>query len=91
MNLQKVANYLIENLTKNGFIIHRYNAFITNSIYLKLDYGACNSIRISDHNGYEHLSYKYNVISGFSNFNGKHWSKDKKIFGDIIVVQIKSH
>lgn len=45
-------------------IIHRYEAFSTNSIYLKFDYGAANSLRISDHAGYGYLSYRYNIIFG---------------------------
>ena len=57
----QIAEYVIEELLKHGFVIHRYDAHSTCSIYLKLDYGACNSIRISDHDGYEHLSYKYNI------------------------------
>lgn len=63
MNLEKVAAIICDKLLQNGFIIHRYYAFSTNSIYLKLDYGASNSIRISDHEGYQHLRYKYVVLT----------------------------
>ena len=77
MKCKEIADYISEKLLQEGFIIHKYQAFSTCSIYLKLDYGACNSIRISDHNGYEHLSYKYNInqkcyCSG--------WRKDKNDF-----------
>lgn len=55
------AAYIIDKLKVQGIVIHRYNAYSTNSIYLKLDYGVCNSIRISDHSGKQHLSYRYNI------------------------------
>lgn len=60
--LQDVADYLIKVLKENGFTIHRYDAYSSNSIYLKLDYGVCNSIRISDHSGKAYLKYRYNLI-----------------------------
>jgi len=61
--LNKMADKLAQMLIKEGFTIQRYDAYSTNSIYLKLDYGLCNSIRISDHKGKEHLSYMYNLRS----------------------------
>lgn len=73
MKLLKVARYLENELLKRGFIIHRYDAYSTNSIYLKLDYGACNSIRISDHDGKQYLMYKYNVVL---NTQLGRWRKD---------------
>ena len=80
MKCKDIAKYISQELVNKGFIVHRYDSYSTCSIYLKLDYGACNSIRISDHNGYQHLSYKYNIISGYNNFSGKNWHKDKKGF-----------
>ena len=74
MKCKEIAKYISEELLKYGFVIHRYDSYSTCSIYLKLDYGACSSIRISDHNGYEHLSYKYNIKQGTC-ANG--WYKDK--------------
>lgn len=62
MKCKEIADYVCRQLSEQGFIIHRYEAFSTCSIYLKLDYGACNSIRISDHRGYAHLSYKYCIL-----------------------------
>lgn len=61
--LTSTANKLIKMLKKEGFTIQRYDAYSTNSIYLKLDFGVCNSIRISDHKGKDGLSYKYNLLS----------------------------
>ena len=56
-----MADLMCELLIKEGFIVQRYDAYSTNSIYLKLDYGMCNSIRISDHEGKKYLNYKYNL------------------------------
>ena len=60
--LQDLTEHIIHILKSNGFTIHRYDAYSTNSIYLKLDYGVCNSIRISDHSGKKYLKYRYNLI-----------------------------
>ena len=38
MNEKKIAEILINKLNELGFIIHKYNAVTTNSIYLKLDF-----------------------------------------------------
>ena len=55
-----LINYLTKKCT--DIIIHYYHSYTSNSIYVKLDYGAANSIRISDHdktdNGY---NYKYEL------------------------------
>lgn len=62
MDIKTIADFIIQTLKSNGFTIHRYDAYSTNSIYIKLDWGVCNSIRISDHNGKKYLKYRYNVI-----------------------------
>ena len=59
---QSIADSLIHTLSQAGFTIQRYDASTTDSIYLKLDYGVGNSIRISNHTGKKHLNYRYNVI-----------------------------
>ena len=61
--IDKVAEELITRLKKAGFIIQRYDSYSSMSIYLKLDYGVCNSIRISDHQGKKHLAYRYNFLT----------------------------
>ena len=61
--LQVTAEYIIVCLKKEGVVIQRYDSYSSNSIYLKLDYGVSNSIRISDHKGKKHLSYRYNILS----------------------------
>lgn len=61
--LDNLADSIAKRLISEGFTVQRYNAYTTNSIYLKLDYGVCNSIRISDHPGKKYLKYRYNIGS----------------------------
>lgn len=61
----KVAKELIKNLRELGFIVHRYDAVTTNSIYLKLDYGVCCGIRIADHKGKQKYHYRFNVYKDY--------------------------
>lgn len=61
--INKIADEIVKTLSPY-FTIQRYDAHKTDSIYLKLDYGVCNSIRISDHPGKRHLQYRYNLIIG---------------------------
>lgn len=76
-SLEAIAEEVI-NILKDKVVIHRYDSYSTNSIYLKFDYGVANSLRISDHRGKRHLSYRYNIIEGLkisskkSNFNRGH-------------------
>lgn len=64
MTTEQVAELLIDELMNKcpDIIIHYYHSYTSNSVYLKLDYGAASSIRISDHdksdNGY---NYKYEL------------------------------
>lgn len=62
--LQGAAEYLVQRLKAEGFKVQRYDAYSTQSVYLKLDYGVGNSIRISDHLGKRHLAYRYNLVEG---------------------------
>lgn len=65
MNEKEMAKILINELSKLGFVIHRYNAVTTNSIYLKLDFGVCCGIRIADHNGKKKYHYRFNIVKGY--------------------------
>lgn len=62
--IKTLADTLVSRLKGQGFHILRYDAYSTSSVYLKLDYGVCNTIRISDHEGKKHLQYRYNLIIG---------------------------
>jgi hypothetical protein len=61
--MKKLADQIAKSLKKHGFILQRYNSHGTNSIYLKLDYGVSHSLRISDHRGKKHLSYRFNLLT----------------------------
>ena len=63
LSVDELASIVASRLVSEGFKVHRYDAVTTNSVYLKPDYGACGSIRISDHPGYKHLSYRWNIGS----------------------------
>lgn len=61
--IKKTADFLIKRLKAEGIVVQRYDSYSSNSIYLKLDFGACHTIRLSDHKGKRHLSYRYNVLT----------------------------
>lgn len=61
----EVSNKLINKLKEKGFQINKYYAKTTRSIYLKLDYGVCGGIRISDHKGKKKYRYKFNLIKQY--------------------------
>lgn len=58
---KRMADDIARRLVAEGFTVHRYDAEKTDSVYLKLDWGACNGIRISDHPGLQHAKYRYNI------------------------------
>lgn len=59
--VKEFADKLAQELVRKGFVVQRYDSDTT--VYLNLDYGACNSIRISDQKGKEHLNFRYNIGS----------------------------
>lgn len=61
----EVSNKLIKELKEKGFQVSKYYAKTTKSIYLKLDYGVCCGIRISDHKGKKKYRYKFNIIKQY--------------------------
>lgn len=75
--VQNLAEVLQEALLKAGIVVQRYDAYSTDSIYLKLDYGVCNSIRISNHNGKRYLKYRYNIGSHIPKYRMAHDRYDR--------------
>lgn len=69
-SLNDIAEAVIEQLS-GKVVIHRYDSYSTNSIYLKFDYGVANSLRISDHNGKKHLRYRFNILESMRNASSK--------------------
>lgn len=64
---KKIANKIKNMLLKRGFLIDIKVSKNTNSVYLKIDNGACSTIRISDHINNNSKS-KFNMIK---NYTGK--------------------
>lgn len=62
---------MIKRLLQAGVTVQRYDAYSTDSIYLKLDYGVCNSIRIGGHPGKGYLKYRYNIGGYIKKFKEK--------------------
>lgn len=58
---KSLADDISKRLVAEGFTVHRYDAVSTDSVYLKLDWGACNGIRVSGHPGLQHAKHRYNI------------------------------
>lgn len=71
MTIKQLAERVIKQLKAEGFTIQLYEAYTTHSVYIKLDYGMCHSIRISDHDGKKHLKYRYNVLTSYKGHHPK--------------------
>ena len=69
-SLNNIADAVIDKL-RGKVVIHRYDSFSTNSIYLKFDYGVANSLRISDHDGKRHLKYRFNIMESMGSRSSK--------------------
>ncbi len=61
MTTKQVAQYIAKQLLAAGVVIQYYEAYSTNSIYLKFDCGLANSLRIGDHKGKKNLNYMFMV------------------------------
>ena len=71
----KVASKLTDKLANNGIKVNIYLSKTSKSVYLKLDYGACGGIRISDHKGKKKYKYMFNVLK---NYKGPKIVKEEK-------------
>lgn len=60
--IKKLMFKLLEDLDKEGYVLHYYEAYSTSSCYIKLDYGLSNSIRIADHKGIDKYNYRFNLM-----------------------------
>ena len=60
--VKDLAAYVCDKLA-GKVLIHRYDAYSTNSVNLKFDYGLGNSLRLSDHTGKAGLNYRFNIIT----------------------------
>lgn len=62
MSIKDYMHKLLDDLDCHGFVLQYYEAYSTNSCYIKLDYGVSNSIRISDHKGKDKYPYRFNLM-----------------------------
>lgn len=62
--INKIARKIVNVMVANGIVVQRYDSYSSNSVYLKFDCGILNTVRISDHKGYDRLHYTYNIIVG---------------------------
>jgi hypothetical protein len=60
--MEEIFNRIMELLKKHDIIVSYYKSIKTSSIYIKLDYGVANGIRIADHRGKHKYRYRYNVM-----------------------------
>lgn len=63
---KKVTRDLLDFLTANDFTTHVRRALSTDSTYIKMDYGASYSLRISDHRGNPKYDYRFNLMLGMT-------------------------
>lgn len=75
--IELMADWIQSQLIEKGFTIHRLDAITTKSIYLKLDYGLSNSIRISDHAGKKEYSYRFNILKQMPMRTYQHFTNGK--------------
>src|SRR5690242_18740705 len=75
-SIRRLADRITRAVKARGISVQRYDAYTTNSVYLKFDYGVANSVRISDHNGKKHLSYRFNLLTtldgSYAELEGEH-------------------
>ncbi|MEK8206979.1 hypothetical protein NST41_15400 [Paenibacillus sp. FSL L8-0696] len=61
-SIRKLADRITRAVKARGITVQRYDAYTTNSVYLKFDYGVANSVRISDHMGKRDVSNRFNLL-----------------------------
>jgi len=74
IKLSDIADHLTAKLTAHGVEVLRLESRHTESIYLKIDYGVCNTIRISGHYS---RKCRYNIGPYVSHFRVEHGRYDR--------------
>lgn len=77
--LEDIAEHLTSILTAQGVHILQLRSESTRSIYLKVDYGVCNTIRISDHYS---KRYRYNIGPYVKHFGVEQGRYDRYYYQD---------
>lgn len=97
--IEGIKQYIIRTLKKYGFAVQLYQSHSSNSVYIKVDYGLCNTIRISDHRGKALLAYRFNlrkdVKSRYTDKSKPHvqymypFSDKRKVIDEILYIRKK--
>lgn len=77
MNLHEIKDTIVKSMKENGVSLLYYSSYSTHSLYLKLDNGLLNTVRISDHPGKKHLNYRYEIGPHIKEFKVDHSKKYK--------------
>jgi hypothetical protein len=64
-NYSKLAKTIVQKLKKEGIEAYVWHNATHGSAYIRFQYSRIGSIRIADHKGRSHLSYRWNVRSDF--------------------------
>lgn len=72
MNFKRLANRVIKKLQSEG--VECYLWYATNSAYIRFEDSRIGSIRLGDHKGRSHYSYRWNLRSDFPYEHSK-WHK----------------
>lgn len=54
--------FIAEHFASRGYVVHYMQSASTSSCYLKFDYGAGHSLRISDHKGKDTFDFRFNLV-----------------------------
>jgi len=79
-SIKQLAKQVVKAAKEHGFVVQRYDAYSTQSVYLKLDYGVSNSIRISNHAGKKHLAYRFNLLTDIEKSYTQHGTHQRNFY-----------
>lgn len=93
--VKQLAKQVVKAAKQHGFVVQRYDAYSTQSVYLKLDYGVSNSIRISNHAGKKHLAYRFNLLTDIEKSYTQHGTHQRNFYCtddlDRLIEDISNH
>lgn len=78
-HFKDIANKLVDELKKSGVECYIWHLATTGSVYIRFKDSRMCSVRIGNHDGREHLKYKFNLRDDISPEHPK-WIKDDGIW-----------
>jgi len=79
MSVEQVKQSFLAKLKKEDLFVQVYDAFTTNSVYIKFDFGVANSLRISDHKG-KGYHYRFNIRTDINQIKEEVVDGKKRIY-----------